>query len=500
MRPPAAARYHDSVTPSDPPSEPTANASLKWYRLAGALCLAAYLVWVSRATLRIHFALDDPMNLAYFWRQPVWQQLLGPFMPWRPLYRPLAGWFLVPILSIFGLNPAAFRVGLLAILLINTYPIYRLSRLLGCGERAAWLVALAACYHAGLANLYYNIAFVFDVLCGFFFVCALLYYVSIRARGAFLTWRQVTLFLGLYLAALDSKEMAVTLPAVLLLYEWFYGPPVPWSPRELARWLFGPGRSILAGTCLTLVYVGGRVLGSGGLIHDAGYVPKFTMGRIWAFQMRSFGDLFEKGDFFGRAGIVLLWAVMFYLAWRRPRPVLRFACLALLVTPLPIEFLIGRAQGCLYIPLVFFAMFVAVVWVDTADRVAVFLAREPVLRRLSPGLLSALLLASSALLWVYHNADLKRRHVDPFVQDLAPRTWEAIQQLKAIHPNIRPHSTVVFLNDPFGSFDMLFVAELQFLDRTVDIKLNLRTPLPPEEIAHADSVFDYRDGRFVQVR
>jgi hypothetical protein len=34
----------------------------------------------------------------------------------------------------------------------------------------------------------------------------------------------------------------------------------------------------------------------------------------------------------------------------------------------------------------------------------------------------------------------------------------------------------------------------------VDIKLNRRTPLTPEEIAKADYVFDYRDGRFVQVR
>ncbi len=500
MRPTAAARYHESVTPSDLPPEPAARASAKWYRLAGAVFLVAYLVWVSRSTLRIHFAIDDPMNLAYYWRLPPWQQILGPLMPWKPLYRPLAAWYLVPILRIFGMNPAAFHAGLLAILLINTFLIYRLSRLLGCGERAAWLVALVTCYHAGLANLYYSIAFVFDVLCGFFFVSALLYYASIRARGAVLKWWQVALFLGLYLAALDAKEMAVTLPAILLLYEWFYGPPIPWRPRDLARWLRGPGRSILASACLTLVYVGGRVLGKGGLIHDAGYVPKLSMARVWAFQVRTFSDMLDKWDYFGRTGIVAIWVVMFYLAWRRPRPVLRFACVALVVAPLPIEFLIGRAGGCLYIPLILFAMFVAVVFVDAADSAAGVLAREPAFRKLSPARLSAILVAAGALYWAYHNADLKRRYVDPTTTDIAPQTWDAIQQLKALRPNIRPHSTVVFLNDPFGRWDMLFVAELQILDRTVDIKLNLKTPLTPEEIAKADYVFDYRGGRFVQER
>jgi hypothetical protein len=488
------------VTPSHREPEPAGRAPAKWYKLAGAALLVVYFIRLSRTTLGAHFAPDDAMNLAYYWHLPPWQQLLGPLMPWRPLYRPLAAWFLMPILHVFGMNPVAFRVGLLAILLIDAFLLYRLSKLLRCGERAAWLVALIACYHAGLANLYYNIAFVFDVLCGFFFVCALLYYVGLRERGVIPAWRQVALFLGLYLAALGAKEMAVTLPAVLLLYECFYRPPVPWRPRDLARWLRGPGRCIVASGCLTLVCVGSRVFGNGGLIHDAGYVPKLSMARVWAFQLRTFSDLLEKWEFFGRAGIVAIWVVMFYLAWRRPRPVLRFACLALLVVPLPIEFLIGRAGGCLYIPMMVFAMFVSVVFVDAADSAARVLAREPGFRVLSPARLSALLVAAGALYWAYHNADLKRRYVDPTTRDIAPQTWDAIQQLKALRPRVRPGSTVVFLNDPFGSWDMLFVAELQILDRTVDIRLNRKTPLTPEDVAKADYVFDYRDGRFVQVR
>ena len=42
-----------------------------------------------------------------------------------------------------------------------------------------------------------------------------------------------------------------------------------------------------------------------------------------------------------------------------------------------------------------------------------------------------------------------------------------IQQFRALHPHVRPHSHVVFLNDPFSEWDMLFIADLWFRDRTV---------------------------------
>ncbi len=488
------------MTPSQPAPQPAARGWDRWRIAAAGALLAAYFVWFSRTTLRVHFAPDDMMNLAYYWRLPLWRQILGPLTIWRPMYRPLAGWFLMPILHGFGLDPVAYRVGLLVFLLATAFLTWRLSRLLGCDERAAALVAVVACYHVGLNNIYYIIAFVFDTLCGFFFIAALLYYVAIRERGAVLRWRQVAAFLALCLAALGSKEMAATLPAVLLLYEWFYHGPVPWRPRELARWLIGPGRCILASGCLTVVSLGVRVLGKGGLAADAGYVPKLSIGRIWKFQTESLADLFQKWAFFEHRDIVIVWLLLFYLAWRRKRPVLRFACLCLLVTPLPIEFLLGRAGACLYIPMLFWAMFVSVVFVDVADGVAGFLAHEPGFRRVGQVWLAAALVAAGAAWWAHRNAELKRQFVDPTTTDFAPQTWDAIQQLKAVQLKPRPGSTVAFLDDPLGTFDMAFIADLEFLDRSVTIRLNRQTPLSPQEIAGFTYLLDYRDGQFVRVR
>jgi hypothetical protein len=138
--------------------------------------------------------------------------------------------------------------------------------------------------------------------------------------------------------------------------------------------------------------------------------------------------------------------------------------------------------------------------VDVAGGVAGFLAGEPFLRRLGRARLSAALVAAGAVFWAYRNDDLKRSFVDPYMADFAPQIWNTIRQLDAVHLRVRPHSTMLFLDDPFGNWDMYFIADLEFRERTLDVRLNRRTPLSPEQIAKADYVFDYREGRLAQVR
>src|SRR6185436_18273931 len=102
----------------------------------------------------------------------------------------------------------------LALLLANTWIFYYLALSL---TRSWWLATLATvpiAYHAGLAYLAYSGAFIYDILCGGFYFAALLYYVRLRKKAP-LRIPQLFAFLGLYLCALNSKEMAVTLPVVV---------------------------------------------------------------------------------------------------------------------------------------------------------------------------------------------------------------------------------------------------------------------------------------------
>lgn len=484
----------------DPPSRSSVSAppANRWIAPILPLALAIYFAAFCRHSLGAHFASDDMPNIAKAWELPTWKLLVAPFLPWMPFYRPLPGWLMVTIFDIFGFNPVPLRIAMLILVFANALLIRALAERLGSGARAAWIAALVACYHVGVNNLYYSTAFIYDVICCLFYLAALLYYVNIRAGGLVPNLRQTVVFAGLSLFALESKEMAVTLPVMILLYEWLYPKSVPLRPRELVQWVRGAGRCVMVGIVLNLLFIYGNVFGSG-VIHNPAYTPQFTMERVWAFQIQSMGDLFEKWAYFDRTHIVILWILLFDLAWRRPRPVLRFACLLLLLSPLPIEFLIGRVQGCLYIPMLAWAVLVSVVFVDVADGLAKFLSGEPPFRWLRGEWLAAALIAAGLFLWVRQNAEMKRSFVDPVTADLHPKTWAGIQLLRQLNPHVRPGSKVVFLDDPLGNYDMHYIAELWFHDRTVSIDVN-HPPLPPEQIAKADCVIDYRDGRLVQVR
>jgi hypothetical protein len=459
----------------------------RWRRLAFAAFLLAWFCYFTHDSLGVHFAIDDIGNMAHYYRGGPLALAVSQFTIWHGDYRPMGGLFYVPIVAIAGLNPVPFQAALLLILLVNVWLLYRLAVRLGAGELAAGLAALAIAYHAGLHNLYYNAAFVYDALCGLFYLGALLVYLRVReSRSVPL----IALFLALNLCALNSKEMAVTLPLVLVAYEWIYHRGGDWR---------GPALIILLSAALTAVDVFGKVFGPEAMVNAEAYHPVFNLRRVRDFQRLSLGDLlFGWGS--GWGGILLLWAVLGYLAYRRGRPVLRFAWWFMLLTPLPIEFLIGKSQACLYVPLLGWAIFGAVVLVDLVDALARVLEREPWGRRLGHTGVAALLMAIAILLWGRQNREYKRTHAAAVMAALGSESWDVIQQFRALNPHVRPGSKVAFLDDPFHSWDMLFVAELWFRDRTLDIHVARHGPLTPEELAHMDYVFTFAGGKLVELK
>lgn len=461
----------------------------RWRKLAFAAFLLAYFVYFTRGGLRVHFALDGIGNLAHYYRQGPWALALSQFTLWHGDYRPMGGLFYVPIFALAGLNPVPFQAALLLIVLANVYLVYRFARLLGSGELAAGLAALVACYHAGLHNLYYNTAFVYDALCCFFYLAALIYYLRIRQAGRVPGAGQTAALLALVLCALNSKEMAVTIPLLLLVYEWIYHRPITLVTARTA---------LIAGA-LTLVDVGGKVFGPDALVNAEAYHPVFALRRVRDFQRLSLSDLlFGWGS--GWGGIVLLWAVLAYLAWRRDRPVLQFLWWFMVLAPLPIEFLIGKSQACLYIPMVGWAIFGALLLVDLAGALAGVLEREPFGRLLGRGGIVALLLIVAVFFWARQNRHYQRIYAEPVMASLGQEDWNVIRQFRAINPHVRSGSKVAFLDDPFHSWDMLFVAELWFHDRTLDIRVQRHGPLTAEELAHTDYVFTFEKGTLIELK
>ena len=427
------------------------------------------------------------MNIASYWRMKPIQLLAAQFLPWRGFYRPMGGLFYLPLLHVFGLNPLPYHLAQLMILAANVYLVYRLATLLHCAPLVSGIAAWLTCYHAGIANITYNTAFVYDVLCGFFYLAALVWYFRIRETGRTPRARELAIFLSLHLCALNSKEMAVTLPVMVLVYEWLYQ-----TRRTLTPVLLAAGLNVL--------HIYGVALRPNALATQFAYHPVFSLDRIASFQTHAFGDLFERWNYFQAPQCLAIWTMLFYFAFRRRRPELRFAWLLLAIVPLPIEFLPNRGGACLYIPSFGWAILMAALLVDLARAVAAFLADDPVFRLLGRRAWFALLVLGAVFLWTQRTDHMKESYVKGAMAAMGQQAHEMIREMHDLNPKVHTNSTVVFLNDPFVDWDMAFIAELWFRDRSLNIKLHRKTPFDPVELAAAEHVFDYRNGRLIQIR
>lgn len=478
----------------------TSHALPRWRKIASAILLAAYFLRFAWDGLHARWAEDDMMNLYGAWKPGPWQLLLSQFRPWHGDYRPMGGVFYEALYAVFGLNPLPYRVAILLLLGFNLWLIYRFARMLGCDELRAAVAVILAAYHAGLGCLHYNTDVIYDILCFTFYLGAFLYYASIRQRGRLLGGWENAAFFGLFLGALNAKEMALTMPMVLLAYEALYHPPAKWNASAARAWLFGPGRMALYAVPLNLLYLYGKKFGPGALMNMPAYQPKFTLDRFLTFQTTCIGDLLFRAAPVGTLGLLFTWTLLTWLAWRYNRPVLRFCWAFLIVAPLPIEFLVGRYQASLYIPFAALAVFAATVLVDVADAAARFLAGLPILRLLGREIPLAALLIAALIPYVRANWRIRNTYIHHAMVTQGPLTWKVIQQFRAVKPKVPPGSSVLILNDPFGSYDEVFIANLSLGDRSVTVHLQSKDHRPPEEIAKLPHVLDYQNGELVQLR
>src|SRR5215510_488549 len=182
-----------------------------------AICVAlliAYFLHFALAARHGGFRDDEMLNLWAYWYVGPIQSLFALAKFWTPSYRPGGALYYLPLYHFFGLNPFPYRIVQISILALSIPIAYYLARLLVNSRSVAFLAVLAFCYHPYLANLVFVGAFIYDVLCGVFYLAALAYYVHFRERNIRLSPLQLVIFLLLYVLALGSKEMAVTLPII----------------------------------------------------------------------------------------------------------------------------------------------------------------------------------------------------------------------------------------------------------------------------------------------
>jgi hypothetical protein len=348
-----------------------------------------------------------------------------------------------------------------------------------------------------LGCLHYNTDIIYDILCFTFYVGALAYYVSIRRKGRLPGTGQSVALLALFLCALNSKEMAVTLPPVLLAYEAFYHTPSLRGWRKIREWLFGPARFALAGGFLNLLYIYGKKYGPDPLMSVEAYKPVFSVARFVRFQLDTTRDLSFATH--TTLWLLALWTVLTWWAWRENRPILRFFWAFLLLTPLPIEFLDGRYQASIYIPTLGWAILAATAFVQLSFAAARFIARPRFLHGTGERVIAAVIMAFALRYFVQTNWQIHRQYIIPAMLGQYPEVQEVVKQFRAVQPRVPPGSEVVFLKEPFGNYDMLFIANLAFRDRSVNVHLQPKENLPEAELAKM-AQFSYEEGKLLRVR
>jgi hypothetical protein len=482
-----------------------------WQQPVILTALFVYFLALEWDRVATYFAADDMMNLATYFRLGPWGALKAQFLLWQGFYRPMGSAFYLPLYHWFGLNPAPFQTAALLILAANIFLTFRFALALGSSQFIAGMAAMLVAYHAGLPNLHYNVDMIYDVLCFSFLIGALMLYVSIRSRRSFLRWYETAAFLLLYLCALNSKEMALTMPLVLLAYEWTYQVGQALSSvkpsrftslqiHQLLTWLRGPGRLMLFTAVLALASLYGKKFGVQPILDQPAYQPVFSLHRYMAFQKASLFELSGHLANPGWRGVLVFWILVTWLAWRKPRPLLRFTWAYMLLTPLPIAFLSDRTQGCLYVPLAGWAIFAAAIFSDVIGAAAKFLSHERLFERLGRRRIFALLTAAGVLFWVNQMRFLRATVVKPAAARQGALTASVIGQLRDLRPRVRPQSQVVFLNDPFSDWDMTFIGTLWFGDRSIHVYNQRLEHLSPADLARMDAVFDFRNGKLVELK
>jgi hypothetical protein len=461
----------------------------------GVLIVLLYFGHFVLPGLHGRFNHDDPMNLYYYWSRGGWALIQGLVLFFTTYYRPMGGVYFYSLYELFGLNPYPYHVVITLLLLVNVSLVYCCARLLSGSRAVGWLCALLASYHARMAHLVYLPAYVFDVICFTFFFSTLVFYLHIRtAKQKLRVWQQVV-FLLLYIGALEAKEMAVSLPVILLAYELLWHPP-SWSVQGFWEFTKNQALPVLIAALLTLAYILGKTFGPEPLSRAGGYEMSISGMQLIKSHMRFANEIFYNGPD-GLLGPVLLVELAF-VAWFRKEKHLKWAFPFIVVTPLPIAFFVqGRLGPCLYIPLFGWALALSTLLVRACDA----LAQKFRLPRLQPNeaRLSFLLLVAGLL---FLETEHQNNRTSPGIKGSGELAWSLIEHLRStLPPQVKPGTQIAILNKGvLTDWDLKFITELLYHDRSVTVWLQTKAPLRDAELAKMDYVFTVKEKRLILLK
>ncbi|MEP7367598.1 MAG: glycosyltransferase family 39 protein [Acidobacteriota bacterium] len=406
-----------------------------------ALSLAAYFLLLAGQGLTIGFTHDDLMNMYRAEELSTWGHLRATvlFFTFSEVYLPVGSLFYRVLFSEFGFHPLAYRVACYALMALNGWLAYLLARRLSGSYEVGLLTVLLFAFHGQLSPLYTNTGFIYDILCLTFYCAAMLVYVRAREGGRAAGWRAIAVWTVLFILCLNSKEMAVTLPVMIGLWEWLQPGPRDW---RVAVW----------GCALTAVFIVGRIWLPGDMSANPQYATDLR-AKVYLDHAEHFlwFVVYRAKWFTGwHAVAFVMFVCTAVIAWRDAS--LRWAAMWIPISVLPVAFIMQRSLAAAYLPYLALAFFLAqAVWKLTGNRAP----------------FAAVFVCLLALLFHVHKkhspmpVHLERgEHVE---------TMEVARQLGAWRQELRCAKNILFVENPFPQFEWnsFFLASLLAMDPTV---------------------------------
>jgi hypothetical protein len=462
---------------------PVRRQNLRYLDLACIGLLLAYFLHFALPALAGGFREDEMMNLYEYWRPGAFKSIQANLCFWSTFYRPAGALYYLPVYHFFSLNPLPYRIVHISILAATIPILFCLAQLLSGSRSVAFLVALAMCYHGQMASLVFGGSFIYDVLCGFFYFAALTYYVRIREKGVLLRPGQLAIFLALYVCALNSKEMAVSLPVIVFIYEALNYPRLDdWKQFAWRNWSVAV--PALIGGLVTAIYIYGKLNGPHSLANLEAYRPVYSWHRFTVTNAHFINNLlYQSTSPIGR-GILIVWPVVFFYAfWRRDR-LLQLMAFWVVITPLPLAFILSREEAMFYIVLFGWATIFARMVSDLIG----LIAKARILAGPRTAMLPTFATAAVAVLvavfthWENQRFDRTRGLLSP-----GQKSLYVIQALRSLnlHP---PPGSAILLKPETRFYQNLyypaFVASLVWNDRSLRIYVAGQPQLTQQQIAN----------------
>jgi hypothetical protein len=200
--------------------------------IAAAFAALEYLIYFHANE---HFFQGDSIFYLYLRHRSIGDFLQG-FLHLDPAgwYRPLAATAVQSLFyPFFGLEPGGYRIVQYVLFMAVVFATYRLATIVTRSRLAASVAAFFFGLHTVNAYTTYDVAFAPEIIYAFCYVCAAAAYLRYRESHE---RRHLGLSIVFFVAALASKEPAVTLPAVLIVLDLILNHTSVRESIAAARW------------------------------------------------------------------------------------------------------------------------------------------------------------------------------------------------------------------------------------------------------------------------